>query len=178
MRAASLAICALVCLPGRVLCTDTGSPHATVILVRHAEKESDTRDPALSPSGRQRAESLAHALSGVGLRHVLSTDYRRTRETAGPVARAFGLEVEIYDPEDLEGLVERLARAEGPALVVGHSDTTGTVVALLGGDPGPPFDEELDYDRLYVVTPGAEGPTTLLLRYGAPTGESPRLTPR
>jgi len=178
VRAARLAICALLCIPGGALGTEAGSPDAAVILVRHAEKESDGDDPALSPPGRERAESLAHALSGVGLVRILSTDYRRTRETAAPVARALGLEVEIYDPGDLEGLVESLAGTEGPTLVVGHSNTTGEVVALLGGDPGPPFDEELDYDRLYVVTPGARGPTTLLLRYGAATGEPPRLTPR
>jgi broad specificity phosphatase PhoE len=179
MRAARLALSVLLGVTGGPAAAE--SLRAPVFLVRHAERDgagNDPSDPGLSPLGRERALSLARVLGSVGLARVLSTDYRRTRETAGPVAAALGLEIELYDPEDLPGLAERLLGEAGPTLVVGHSNTTGEVAALLGGDPGPPFDEAADYDRLYVVTPGRDGPTTLLLRYGPQTGEAVEITPR
>lgn len=153
------------------------SPHATVgtepcgmvFLVRHAEAEAEGDDPPLTAAGRARAEALARVLGDAGVERVLSTDFRRTRETAAPIAAALGLEVEIYDPRDLPGLVEALDDRRGRVLIVGHSNTTPEVVRLLGGDPGPPVDHH-EHDRLYVVTrpaaAGGEGAVGALLRYG------------
>ena len=96
-----------------------------------------------------------------------SSDFRRTRDTAAPIAAALGLEPRIYDARDLTGLVERVRQEGGRHLIVGHSNTTPDVVRLLGGDPGGEIDETGEYDRLYVVTLGP-GRTvdTVLLRYG------------
>ena len=55
----------------------------------------------------------------------------------------------------------------GSHLVVGHSNTVPELVALLGGDGGPPIDEAGEYDRLYVVTLTANGRVrSELRRYG------------
>lgn len=141
-----------------------------VFLVRHAEKVDASRDPQLSPQGAQRAAALAMLLRDSGIDHVHSTDFIRTRDTAGPVATMLGLgAVELYDPSDLPALRARLTRDGGRHLVVGHSNTTPPLVELLGGDAGPPIDEASEYDRLYVVTIDNEGTvTTVLLRYGVP----------
>lgn len=138
-----------------------------IVLVRHAEKsDDDPEDPSLTAAGRRRAEALARLLGRSGVSAVLSTDYRRTRDTAGPLARAAGLEVEIYDARRLEELARELRRRRGLVVVVGHSNTTPELVAHLGGDPGSPIADD-EYDRLYVVHPGGEGATaTLLLRFG------------
>ncbi len=143
---------------------------AVVFLVRHAEKVDASRDPQLSPQGAQRAAALAMLLRDSGIDHVHSTDFIRTRDTAGPVATMLGLgAVELYDPSDLPALRARLTRDGGRHLVVGHSNTTPPLVELLGGDAGPPIDEASEYDRLYVVTIDNEGTvTTVLLRYGVP----------
>ncbi len=140
---------------------------ATVFLVRHAEKTTEEQDPGLTEAGLARAFELATMLRDAGIEHILSSDYRRTRDTAIPLAEALGLSIEIYDPRDLPALVARLAELGGRVLVVGHSNTTPTVVELLGGDPGPPIDEA-EHDRLYVVSTGIDGSvSTVLIRYGA-----------
>jgi hypothetical protein len=35
--------------------------------------------------------------------------------------------------------------------VVGHSNTTDALAALLGADPGPAIAEATEFDRLYVI---------------------------
>ncbi len=148
--------------------------HLVVFLVRHAEKVDASRDPELSAVGRERAAALARLLRDTGIERIHSSDFIRTRNTAAPTAAALGLEVELYDPRDLPSLVARLKQAGGRHLVVGHSNTTPPAVELLGGEPGPEIDESKEYDRLYVVTVGADSAvSTVLLRYGSVLSSTP-----
>ena len=135
-----------------------------VVLVRHAEKVDDSRDPELSERGKARARALAAMLKDMELDTVYSTDFIRTRETARPLAELLGLEVKIYDGGELSAMADRLRASEGRVLVVGHSNTTPELVRLLGGAPGAPIDDD-EYDRLYLVIAGADGPVTTLLRF-------------
>ena len=130
----------------------TAQSEATfVYLVRHAERAEDgTNDPPISAEGEARAELVAAMLLDAGLTHIHTTDFRRTRATAAPIARETGIEVEVYEPRDLAGLAERLKSTPGRHLVVGHSNTTPQLVEALGGNPGMPI-EEMEYDRAYVV---------------------------
>jgi broad specificity phosphatase PhoE len=120
--------------------------------VRHAEKDAGD-DPSLTAEGRARAEALAIRMENAGIERVLATATRRAQETATPVARRLGLEVELYDPRALDALAEELRTARRSVLVVGHSNTNPTLVRKLGGDPGPPI-EESEYDRVYRVDLG------------------------
>jgi broad specificity phosphatase PhoE len=79
-----------------------------IYVVRHAERLDDgvpaaevMADPPLSAAGELRARELVEILRGAGLGRVHSTDYHRTRDTARPLADALGVEVEIYDTDDL-----------------------------------------------------------------------------
>jgi len=138
-----------------------------VFLVRHAEKVDAGRDPELSAAGHERAAALAGALRSAEIRYVHSSDFIRTRDTAAPVAAELGLEVALYDPRDLPALVEELRRVGGRHLVVGHSNTTPSMVELLGGDPGSAIDEAGEYDRLYVVTIDRDSTaSSVMMRYG------------
>ncbi|HEX6199877.1 MAG TPA: phosphoglycerate mutase family protein, partial [Thermoanaerobaculia bacterium] len=169
---------------GLLACTSTpgaeagGSPAATnttavVYLARHGETEGE--DPVgrwLSAAGRARAEALAEELAGAGIETIYTTDYRRTRETAAPLAERLGLEPVLYDPDDLAGfaarLREELGEAGGTVLVMGHSNTTNELVAFLGGEPGTPIAED-EHDRLYRVE--LPSGATELLRFGPPAAE-------
>lgn len=145
-----------------------------VFLVRHAEKVDSSEDPPLSESGRERAALLARVLRDAHVQQVHSSDYIRTRDTAAPAAELARTEVKLYDPSDLPALVEKLRRAGGRHLVVGHSNTTPDAVKILGGDPGAPITEADEYDRLYVVTVGGDGKvSTVLMRYGRAPGAQP-----
>jgi phosphohistidine phosphatase SixA len=144
-------------------------PATVVYLVRHAEKTGADEDPGLSAAGRQRAGELAQLLGDRGIHAVYSTDFRRTRDTAAPLAERLGLPVTLYDWEKMRELAAEMTRRGGRYLVVGHSDTTPEMVSILGGDPGPPIEDRDEYDRLYVVEIAADGGvSTDLRRFGRP----------
>ncbi len=139
----------------------------TVYLVRHAEKTTEKPDPGLTEAGQGRAEALADLLEGKGITRIHSSDYKRTRDTAAPLAERLGVEVELYDPRDLPGIAAKLKAAGGTHLVVGHSNTTPPLTELLGGNGGEPIVEATEYDRLYRVTLSMDGNVkSSLQRYG------------
>ena len=162
-------IAVLICVPIALGATgNTFADDTVVYLVRHAEKVPHGTDPALSAAGRERAEMLADLLEEAAIGAIHCTDFRRTRDTAAPLARRLGIPVALYDPARPEALIENILDAGGRHLVVGHSNTTPELVELLNGDSGPPIDEAGEYDRLYVVTrTGDEQVRTELRRYGA-----------
>lgn len=170
VRRAVAVFVALVALAAPTVLTEPAAAQteATVVyLVRHAERaENGTNDPPISDAGEARARLIADLLRDAGIERVHSTDYKRTRATAAPLAQRLGLPVETYEGSDLAGLAERIRASGGRHLVVGHSNTTPDAVAALGGEPGPPIDE-MEYDRLYVVTLTGDGASTVLLRFGA-----------
>ena len=143
-----------------------------IYLVRHAEKQTGS-DPSLTDAGHQRAVLLADLLADKGVTHIHSTNYRRTLETAAPLAERLGLQVELYDPSDLEAFADTLASMPGAHLVVGHSNTPPPLAEALGGDPGSDIDEAAEYDRLYVITLNASDVDSRIERFGDRYGEGP-----
>jgi probable phosphoglycerate mutase len=149
----------------RPSCEDSHSP-LVVFLVRHAEKVDTSADAALSAAGIARAQALAATLRDAGITHVHSSDYKRTRDTAAPIATLIGKDVQLYDPLNPSELVSKLKTDGGRHLVVGHSNTTPALVKRLGGKPGPPIVEKNEYDRLYIITLNSDDSVnTVLLRY-------------
>ena len=140
-----------------------------VYIVRHAERADDgaeaTDDPPLSTAGWERAYLLARVLADAALTRIHSTDFMRTRSTGQPTSEATGLDIESYDPYDLTGFAQRLSAMPGRHLVVGHSETTPSLVEALGGDPSDPI-EPLEYDRLYIVTLVEGRASSVLIRFG------------
>lgn len=122
-----------------------------VYLVRHAEKELSQKDPKLTKAGQQRAIELYQSLKGKGIQHIHSSDFLRTRSTANPMADSLNLSVEIYNHKTLHELKNKMLKAGGKHLVVGHSNSTPDLVKLLGGDPVSPINEASEYDRLYHI---------------------------
>ena len=144
------------------------SEGVVVYLVRHAERAEDgTSDPPISRAGEERSEQVAALLRDAGITHIHTTDFKRTRATGAPTAAMTGLEMELYDPRDLRGMADRLHGMPGRHLVLGHSNTTPQLVEALGGEPGAPI-EEMEYDRLYIVTLMDGRTSTVLLRFGSP----------
>lgn len=139
----------------------------TVIVVRHAEKVADgSKDPALAPEGEARAARYAAEFGGAGLAAVYATPFRRTRDTAAPVAAAAGVAVVEADPKDVAGLVELIEDEHRGAtvFVVGHSNTIGPIVQALGGE-APAEVADTEYDNVFIVTVPRFGPvSTLRLR--------------
>lgn len=165
--------CTVVVLLALSMCTAALAEPLEVFWVRHAEKELEGSDPALTSAGQARAQALANLLIDARIDGIHSTDYLRTRQTAAPLAEALGLAVELYDPRDLPALIEKLRARGGRHLVVGHSNTTPAGVELMGGEPGSEIVEATEYDRLYLVSAREDGVvSTLLFRYGEPSGST------
>jgi broad specificity phosphatase PhoE len=137
----------------------------SIYLVRHAEKNTNSSDPdnpGLSDCGAQRAEALAMILADAELEKIYSSDYERTLATARPIAEPLSLDIEIYDPVNLEELSRLLLERRQNALVVGHSNTTGVLAGMLTGGAREVFGEGI-YDRIYqVVISGGEARLNLL----------------
>ena len=148
----------------------------TVIFVRHAEKASMPADnPGLSPAGQRRAAELTRQLVDAdvvaGVDAVYSTPYRRTEETARPVAEALDLPLNSYDAADTEAIMEHIVKVhKGKViLVVGHSNTLPALIGNMGASKRVPEIAEAEYDNIYIVSIPWFGKTkTIRLRYGEP----------
>jgi phosphohistidine phosphatase SixA len=163
--AALLLLLAPAATPGQGAAADAGQKATTVFLVRHAERADEPGpDPPLSERGAARAETLARMLQSANVRAVFTSQFRRTRLTAEPLAKRLGLTpaavplaVKTSNPREVteESVRELTKRIEGHAggavLVVGHSNSVPDVIRALGGDAVPKIDEGA-YDDLFVVT--------------------------
>jgi broad specificity phosphatase PhoE len=151
-----------------------GAESLTVFVVRHAEKETTGADPSLTEAGRERAESLAVMLADAGVTAIFSSEFKRTQETAAPIAKRLGLSVTVVPGKDVDALLSKV-RAVAPAgrvLIVGHSNTVPELVKSLTGVTVAEL-TDADYDRLYVGTLNNEGNgDVLLLHYGAPVART------
>jgi broad specificity phosphatase PhoE len=142
------------------------SAQRMVFLVRHAERadggagaETMTgapADPLLSAAGEARAARLAAMLADSGIRAIYATEFRRTLDTARPLAEKLKLQVRQNPSMMSESLASRL-RSEHPGdvvLVVGHSNTLPVVLKALGGPDITIPDRE--YDNLFIFVPATK----------------------
>lgn len=153
MRSRILVLALLVCMTG---CAGAGNDnHYELYLVRHAEKLGDGDDPGLTEAGARRSEKLAGWLRDKDITDIWSSDFRRSRDTAAPLAAILGSDLKLYDPHDLPALVRNLRDNRQNALVVGHSNTTPDLARLLCACFVRDMDDS-DYDQLIVVSASGE----------------------
>ncbi len=132
-------------------CTSKNQPK-TIYIVRHAEKQLNGNDPELAYVGGVRAQKLAQILEDQNIKHIFSTDYIRTRNTALPTAEATGVQIQSYDPSNHDELVKQLKTLEGNILVVGHSNTVSQLANYFVGESEKYADlTDLEYEFIYVV---------------------------
>lgn len=143
----------------------------TLVIVRHAERGSQGRDPDLTEAGRERAKRLVGVVKDAGVDTVYTSETTRTKSTAAGVVGAMGIAKERQREYDSNAspsvLAERLLAEEGGhvILVVGHSHVIPKLLTALGWETGPMGDS--DYDDVYVVTI-ASGKATGLIRTAYP----------
>ena len=142
----------------------------TVILVRHAEKAvvpPENKDPDLSEAGLARAEQLKKMFGDSGIAAIYATQYKRTQQTAKPLAEKLGLTATQVEARKAPDLVKQI-RAQNAGQVIfiaGHNNTVPEIIAALGG-PKLPIIPETEYDNLYILTVLADGSAKLLkLKY-------------
>ncbi len=145
-----------------------------VVLVRHAEKaNAPAGDVTLSDTGQARAEELAMALAEARVDTIVTTQFRRTRDTAAPLGHALKITpIVVQAGADTASHARAVAAAVraggGSVLVVGHSNTVPAIIAALGG---PAMSElcENEYANLFTLALVPGQPARLVHGpYGAP----------
>jgi phosphohistidine phosphatase SixA len=134
------------------LFVSAAAAQSSVFIVRHAEKaKGSSKDPELSQAGRMRAKSLARMLKDAGITEIYATEFKRTQETAAPLAKVLGLEVTKIPAEKIADLTTKLGELHGKnALVIAHSNTIPQLTKMLGIDASIQIAED-DYDNLLLV---------------------------
>jgi broad specificity phosphatase PhoE len=143
-----------------------------VILVRHAEKAScKDGDSVLSKRGQIRAQALVAALQDKPVKHIVTTQFKRTQETAAPLAEKLGIQPRKVKKDNntskhVEEVVKAVrSHAPETVLVVGHSDTVPKIIGRLKGPklsnlPGN------KYSILFLATVRSDGTQLAQDRYG------------
>jgi broad specificity phosphatase PhoE len=152
----------------------------TIVVVRHAEKATDDpRDPSLSAAGQNRARVLLSLLRNAGITDIYTTQYKRTRQTAEPLAREFSIAIAERPINATNAATyasdltrEILTRSAGKGvLVVGHSNTVPDIVNALSGTPIPAM-TDAEYDHIFVVViPSSGSPRLMRLAFGSPESQ-------
>jgi broad specificity phosphatase PhoE len=102
-------------------------------------------------------------LKDAGVAEVYATEFKRTQQTAAPIAKALGLTVKIVPSKNTPDLLNAVKSAKGRVLVVGHSNTLPEVIKGLG-IATPVTVDDGEFDNLFVVN--ADGkPSLVRLRY-------------
>lgn len=154
------------------------SADQVIFLVRHAERAPTPagqpasaahgmlgEDPPLSLAGEQRAARLAVMLGSADVKQIVTTEYKRTRQTAAPLAEKLKLKPLMAAAKDPDPIVARVKTTQGNVLIVGHSNTVPDLIRKLGVTETVAIGDD-DYDNLFVVVRGAGGKATLVrLKY-------------
>jgi phosphohistidine phosphatase SixA len=157
---------------GLTLVAQPNEAPATVFLVRHAERSGPAMEDPITAAGQVRAELLARMFSEAGVTRIVTSDYRRTRETAAPLAKKLGLTPVVVKGGDDRVVAKALADTPaGTATVaVRHSGEIERTLEQFGAAYKVPKILETEYDRLLILT-FQNGKLAALrtLRYGAPS---------
>lgn len=145
----------------------------TVLIVRHAEKASDAEDSPLTEAGIERARALVRVAADAGVSTIYSTQFKRNRETAQPLAERLGIAitevpVNLQNPGDYGKTLASDIVSKHPGqtvVVVGHGNTIASTVEGLTGRAASLGD--IQYSDLFVITVPPSGPAKLIkAQYG------------
>jgi broad specificity phosphatase PhoE len=143
------------------------SAQEAIYIVRHAEREDQSADSALSTAGIGRSYKLRDALRDAGVTRIFTSELRRTIDTAAPLAAAIKVTPQQISGGDTAALATRIGASDARdrVLVVGHSNTVPALLAALHVEPSIAIGDD-EYDNLFIVVPQRDGrPVLLRLKY-------------
>ena len=162
-----------------------------MFILRHAERaEYDERDGNLSKAGETRALNLARLLREVGVSTIITTEAKRSKQTAEPLARSLGLTLttiktrspqtppappakdEIFlvidrqpgwEADYAKQLMDdiRSHHKDDVVVIIGHQNTVPAIVRATGYT-GEVNIGDYEHDDIFVVVPKESGPPTVL----------------
>ena len=143
---------------------------AHVILIRHADKPADPRDPHLSEAGVKRAEQLVSFVTGDPAMTKLGSPVavfatkttrdgngQRTQETVAPLAKALGLRVQTpFRSKDYAALAKLVLEdpeySDKTLLICWNHEQIPQLAAALGVSPEPRKWKASVFDLVYVIS--------------------------
>ena len=140
----------------------------TYFFIRHAEKDMAdprNRDPQLSPEGRARVKKWIEVFRETDLDLVYTTNYHRTRSTATPIAASKDLEMQVYDPQNMNDEDFQKNTRGKTVLVVGHSNTNPHFVNAILKDKKYADIDEAESGSLFIVTVSPSGESSSQVLY-------------
>lgn len=160
--------------------TQSSAPPTVILVLRHAEKATQQPgdDPSLSEAGAKRAQDFIGVAEAAGVTAIYATNYKRTKETAVPLAKrlsipVIGVDYKLETRDDFPAvLAKRILRERAGQTVafIGHSNLVPLVVEALGGKRPPAINDAAEFDKLFVVIIDQSGAAkTINTRYGAPS---------
>ena len=139
-----LAACATISSPGRV----PFPPDTTLIILRHADRTGED----LNETGLARAEALVGALDGIPIDAIYSPGIQRNLDTAAPLARARGLDIQRIPADDPAARL--LSEGADKTIVwVGNKGNLQSIWDAIAAPEPPP----LVYGDLFIVTKARVG---------------------
>lgn len=178
MKRAVTLLILLLLATSLVACSRTQTGSTTVLLVRHAEKASDADDSPLTETGTERARALLQVAGDAGVSAIYSTQFKRNRDTVQPLAERLKLAVtempvNLQSPGDYGKRLAKEILEKHPGqtiLVVGHSNTIGSILEGLSGRAVPM--DGVEYQDLFIVTIHPDGAAGIIkAQYGVKAGD-------
>jgi broad specificity phosphatase PhoE len=138
-----------------------------LVVVRHTDKIDNSDDAALSATGEAQAKRLAHVLQDLGITAIYTTQFKRTAQTAQPLAERLNIKPSVYEQNDVEAVSKEIQRKhpQEVVMVVGHRSTVPRVLGYFNPAAKVALGS-YEYDSLFILTlaPGAK-PALLHLRF-------------
>ena len=133
-------------------------PGTRLIILRHA----DRTDENLNAKGKLRAQALVTALKNEKIDAIYSPGIQRNLDTAAPLAKARGLDINRIPAENPAAQLMKLGA--GKTIVwIGNKGNLNSIWDALNAPNPPP----LEYGDLYIVTRARVGsPTVTRMRFG------------
>ncbi len=165
MRCSVVLLLALLSLAVAPLHGQENKP-VTIILLRHAEKDTAKKDPPLTEKGRQRAERLKATLAAWKPDLLYSTATTRTMQTITPLGRFYGKQIQTYSAAEQSTFAQALKQQTGKTIVVvGHSNTIPQLVNLLTGKDTYTDLPDNEFGRIFIVTVTNENTSVVVKQY-------------
>lgn len=159
----------------------SGARETTVVLVRHAERESLwDGDSPLSLAGQRRIQHLVPLLEAFKPTALYTSDLARTQQTLAPLAARLGLKPVIRSKGDTPLLPSEILRDHrGETIVVcWHHDLMKKLVRGLGVKGAVPYWSLDTYDWLWIVHVPDQGEATLEQRMQGPSAPAETRAPQ
>ena len=132
-----IAAALLLALSGCATATSAATEKAYHVM-RHLNTPEGERDPDLTDEGQRSAQLLAARFAQNPPTAIYVSSYKRTQQTAAPLAARLGITPKVYDPANTPALVQQVRAEPGTVLIVGHSNTVPDIIEQLGGQrPAP-----------------------------------------